>query len=222
MNLGNLLKKITTNLSNKVNKSGDTMTGALTINMAHSGGTCQVQVKSSANSRAVALLVGADGSNSGLYDVTNSEWIIDAPTAGGARIPSWASTGSATQPVYINSSGEAVACTGVQTAAVTPVSTYASLSGSYSRLKIVGNMAFLSISLSMQAISAQSAYIEIANIPSEYAPNTDWYFTAMERNTEKAHFMVVLGSGKIQIYPRSAAIASGAILRGSTSWVIDN
>lgn len=111
MNLGNLLKKITTNLSNKVNKSGDTMTGALTINMAHSGGTCQVQVKSSANSRAVALLVGAGGSNSGLYDVTNSEWIIDAPTAGGARIPTWASIGSANQPVYFNSSGVPTPCT---------------------------------------------------------------------------------------------------------------
>lgn len=194
-----------------------------------SGPSPAIKIENGATSRRQGIAMFASYSNNrntGLYwydmDSSDTEDIITKRPNESTRIPTWASTGSATQPVYFNSNGIPVPCNGAETAAVTPVSTYASLSGSYSRLKIVGNMAFLSISFSMQAISAQAEFITIASIPSEYAPSTDWYFSAMERNTEKAHFMVINSSGQIRIYPRSAAIANGAILRGSTSWVIDN
>ena len=50
--------------------------------------------------------------NRGLYDSNNAYWMIYS-TKGTTNvyIPKWASKGSATQPVYFNSSGEPVACT---------------------------------------------------------------------------------------------------------------
>lgn len=48
----------------------------------------------------------------GLYDWTKSQWIINTTTAGDhTYIPLWKNKGSATKPVYFNSSGEPVAIT---------------------------------------------------------------------------------------------------------------
>ena len=48
--------------------------------------------------------------NRGLYDTTNSKWIVNTTTAGDhTYIPLWASKGASNQPVYFNASGEPVA-----------------------------------------------------------------------------------------------------------------
>lgn len=58
---------------------------------------------------SVELLVH---SNRGLYDRTNSKWIIYVPNGtSNVYIPTWASRGSSTQPVYFNANGEPIACT---------------------------------------------------------------------------------------------------------------
>lgn len=60
---------------------------------------------------AVSILAST---NRGLYDSTNSAWIIYLlKDASKVYVPKWASKGSATQPVYFNSSGEPVACTAI-------------------------------------------------------------------------------------------------------------
>lgn len=52
--------------------------------------------------------------NRGLYDTTNSAWIIYlTKDADHVYVPKWASKGSSTSPVYFNSSGEPVACSGL-------------------------------------------------------------------------------------------------------------
>lgn len=51
-------------------------------------------------------------SNRGLYDSTNSAWIIYLTKAADhVYVPKWANKGSATQPVYFNGSGEPIVCT---------------------------------------------------------------------------------------------------------------
>lgn len=58
---------------------------------------------------SVELLVH---SNRGLYDRTNSKWIIYVPNGtSNVYIPTWASRGSSTQPVYFNGNGEPTVCT---------------------------------------------------------------------------------------------------------------
>lgn len=58
---------------------------------------------------SVSLLVH---SNRGLYDSGNSYWMIySAKDTTNVYIPKWASKGSATQPVYFNSSGAPALCT---------------------------------------------------------------------------------------------------------------
>lgn len=50
--------------------------------------------------------------NRGLYDATNSAWIIYlSQAADHVYVPKWASRGSSTQPIYFNASGEPIACT---------------------------------------------------------------------------------------------------------------
>lgn len=58
---------------------------------------------------SVELLVH---SNRGLYDRTNSKWIIYVPNGtSNVYVPTWASRGSSTQPVYFNANGEPTVCT---------------------------------------------------------------------------------------------------------------
>lgn len=61
------------------------------------------------NNGTIELLASA---NRGVYDRTKSAWLIYGTQAGDhTYIPKWASKGSATQPVYFNSSGEPVSVT---------------------------------------------------------------------------------------------------------------
>ena len=58
---------------------------------------------------SVELLVHT---NRGLYDRTNSKWIIYVPNGTSkVYVPTWANKGGSTTPVYFNASGEPVACT---------------------------------------------------------------------------------------------------------------
>lgn len=63
--------------------------------------------------------------NWGLYDTTNSRWIIyNQKSDSHIYVPDWASKGSASWPVYFTSSGAPAACTSVAGLAQNDVSTY--------------------------------------------------------------------------------------------------
>lgn len=71
------------------------------------------------NNGTVELLAST---NRGLYDKTNSKWIINTTTAGDATyVPLWASKGSGTKFVYFNSSGAPVASSSTVGGASRPV-----------------------------------------------------------------------------------------------------
>lgn len=58
---------------------------------------------------SVELLVHT---NRGLYDKTNSKWVIYVPNGTSkVYVPTWANKGGSTTPVYFNASGEPVTCT---------------------------------------------------------------------------------------------------------------
>ena len=71
MNLGQLLKKITTNLSNKVNKTGDTMSGDLHIE--NEAAACYA--KNTSSGKTICLHSATSG-NKGLYDIDDGIWTI--------------------------------------------------------------------------------------------------------------------------------------------------
>ena len=71
--------------------------------------TNSVRHKVQNSNGAISILTS---SNRGLYDETNSAWIIYLTQAADhVYVPKWAGKGSSTQPVYFNSNGEPIACT---------------------------------------------------------------------------------------------------------------
>lgn len=88
MNLGNLLKKITTNLSNKVNKSGDTMSGKLVISRAGTSAVFEAQKSDNATNKKVWLIANNDSDETlGVYNASLNKWIVRMDKNGRASVP---------------------------------------------------------------------------------------------------------------------------------------
>jgi hypothetical protein len=69
--------------------------------------TAGVRFKAANSNGGVSLLAST---NRGMYDDTNSKWIVYTNTAGDQTyVINWKSKGSSDTPVYFNSSGAAVA-----------------------------------------------------------------------------------------------------------------
>jgi hypothetical protein len=80
------------------------------IDVTYSTGGTDLGMKISGKSYSVGFIIGTANVNRGIYDYTNGKWIIykDDTTT---YIPSWISKGSATNPVYFDSTGKPEACT---------------------------------------------------------------------------------------------------------------
>ena len=110
-----------------VQKTGDTMTGSLSLTdrgvSINSTTAARSFAIGSTSGISVAYQISAAGSQglwssgyaSSLTDTStytaSSKWIIYRNSSGNVYAPEWASIGSATSPVYIDSSGRPAACT---------------------------------------------------------------------------------------------------------------
>lgn len=120
-----------------------TITVMTDINMSKSS-TAETYVRTTNNNGAVEILAST---NRGLYDRTNTKWIVyTTKAADHTYIPLWASKGSATTPVYFNSSGEPAATTYSLSATINSgtATRFAYYSGanaisSYSRIGTIGS-----------------------------------------------------------------------------------
>ena len=114
-------------ISEKVSKSGDTMTGELLsadrsmriqdITQARvfsietaSGGRVQLHYAPSGNHGIYSYGYGDSLSDTTAF-TSSPQWIICRNADGKVFISNWASKGSSTQPIYINNEGSAAACT---------------------------------------------------------------------------------------------------------------
>lgn len=80
------------------------------IDINYSTGSTDIGTKVTGSTYSIGFIVGSGNTNRGIYDYTNSKWIIykDATTT---YVPSWASLGSTYAPVYFNSTGKPIAAT---------------------------------------------------------------------------------------------------------------
>ena len=115
--------------------------------------------------------------NRGLYDETNSAWIIYLTQAADhVYVPKWAGRGSSTQPIYFNTSGEPITCTaysGLLTALSSSASTNLSIT--------IGGT-------TKSITNLYSGYLKIHDIRgTAHAPNSTYYpekqITAWFNNT---------------------------------------
>ena len=96
-----------------------TNTGALTVSdMITSTGSGERGCKAENTNGTISLLAST---NRGLYDNTNSAWIIYRPKdTTNTWVPAWASKGGTANPVYFNSNGTPVACSSTVGGAAQP------------------------------------------------------------------------------------------------------
>lgn len=89
--------------------TGTTATFSRAINVINTSGNRDLGLVVTGKSYQLGFVIGEGNTNRGIYDYTEDGWMLYCD-ATRVKVPTWASKGSTTQPVYFTSSGYPAAC----------------------------------------------------------------------------------------------------------------
>lgn len=78
--------------------------------VSNSSGGQDLGMRVDGSTNSIGFIIDSGNTNRGIYDYTNSVWIL-YKNATTVYIPAWASKGNSTTPIYINSNGTPTVCT---------------------------------------------------------------------------------------------------------------
>ena len=90
--------------------TGTTATFSRAINVINTGGNRDLGLVVTGKTYQLGFVIGNGNTNRGIYDYTEGGWMLYCDETI-VKVPTWASKGSTTKPVYFTSSGYPAACT---------------------------------------------------------------------------------------------------------------
>ena len=201
----------------KVAKTGDTMSGTLTISKA---GEIGMAVKNTTRNHQVEILVG-DSGNGGIYDRTNTKWVVYSTTAGDAEL-----AGHASCATYASSAGSSGTSVTASNAVYAASAGYAKLALTASNAKYAASAGYaksaLTASNAVKADNANTAGSSITASNAVYALSAGSANSAGSSNSAgSAGYAVTASNAKYAAsagYAKSSLTASNAIYAASAGY----
>ena len=169
------INEVDGDVSGKVDKSGDTMTGDLVISTSES--TSRVRVATSATNIALAA---QNGGHHGLWSVTLNKWLLYGLTGGIVKVNETEIPASAT--LLTDSTSSATA---------TKVGNYYSGTG----IVAMRNGGCVTVKFAITATANITTRTTIANIPAGYRPMTEVFGFSNAYNT----YFIIQDNGNVKI-----------------------